>query len=108
MIALHMKTLIMKRMKKVLLIYFVMFFLTENIMSKGYTLSKLKKEVDMIQEEVGCDGEWAGSHKCKSTAYLYCEDTGECYFIKSIEPSIRMGCGCWDGIVFNIRKYANE
>jgi len=68
------------------------------------TVSRLKKYVDAIQEEVMCDGKTINSHQVKSVVMAYCEETNEYFSIKSLEPDQLMGCGCWSGIVINLEK----
>lgn len=66
-------------------------------------LSDLKKEVDVIQADVMCDGKGINSHsKLTSSISLYCEELDKWFKIESIEPDRMAGCGCWSGIEFNL------
>lgn len=68
-------------------------------------VKQFASRVAEIAEEIGCDG--AGnisSHKMPSSVTVVIEDDDADYEVVDIEPSIMIGCMCWDGIVLRIKK----
>jgi len=62
-----------------------------------------------LAKEIGCDGKGGfGSHGIPSRISVYCENNDEEYEFVGLEPSRLLGCGCWDGIILNIRKRDRE
>lgn len=55
-------------------------------------------------EEIGGDlVETTGSHKGIMSLWIT-DEQGNSYQVKEIQPILRIGCGCWDGIDITIMK----
>jgi hypothetical protein len=66
-------------------------------------LKPFLEQVGSYQKEVLCNGkDGIASHGLQSTVYVkvFNKSTGEWIYadVKWIEPSMLMGCGCWNGI----------
>jgi len=72
----------------------------------------VKEFADRIAEyavEIGCDGNGRiASHKIPSAVHVRCADSDEEYELVGIDIEQLMGCGCWAGIVLEIRKVSGE
>ena len=72
----------------------------------GMTVSEFTRIVNDIAKEIGCTGTEIASHKLKSHILIDCEnkDDNHHYELVGIDADRLPGCGCWDGIVFVIKK----
>ena len=70
-------------------------------------VKEVAEKVASIAGEVCCDGgQTISSHKLSSSVNVICEDRDDDteYELVDIEPDRLMGCGCWSGITFKIRR----
>jgi hypothetical protein len=67
------------------------------------------KEIALMVKEIGGDGNVIGSHNLPSQISFMVtnpEDDAD-YELESINPDILPGCGCWDGIIINLKRTEN-
>lgn len=77
-------------------------------MADNMTVSEFKEQTDKLATEICCDGKKIASHTIKSTVSVHCLNSHDNYEIVDLQPSMLMGCGCWDGIIIEIRKVEDE
>lgn len=67
-----------------------------------------EKAVSLIAKEVACDGGTSiASHKIRSSVSVVVDgddDEDAEYELMAVEPSMLMGCGCWDGVILRVRR----
>jgi len=75
------------------------------------TLSALLDRLQIMQEEVGCDGEKTAAHTYPSSVRFRIDGDDadmdieiELESVDDIEPESHMGCGCWTGVVFVLKR----
>ena len=69
------------------------------------TLTELIEKLEKLRDEMGCDGERVGSHNLKSSVQFHITNP-EIDFdleLEDIDVSMLIGCGCWDGVIFNLK-----
>ena len=65
------------------------------------------EDVARMAQEVACDGKGnIGAHHLPSRVTIMCDDPNDDneYELVAIEPSLVIGCGCWDGIDIHIKR----
>lgn len=64
--------------------------------------------VASIANEVSCDGGTSiASHKIRSSVRVLVDgDDNEDaeYDLVEVEPSMLLGCGCWDGVILRVKR----
>ncbi len=70
------------------------------------TVLELIEKLQAIQAEIGGDADSIGSHKTRSSVEVYVDDRDIDidFEVSGVEPTTRIGCGCWDGAVIKLKR----
>lgn len=67
------------------------------------TVFDLLQQLNELNKEIHCNGKKIASHNLQSSVTIIDEDN-QSFGIESIELDRLFGCGCPDGVVFNIKR----
>ena len=67
------------------------------------TVTDLINRLTDINQELGCTGTKIAAHNILSDVSFY-DEHGDELELTEIGVSQMFGCGCWDGVVFRLRK----
>jgi hypothetical protein len=70
---------------------------------KSLRVIELLKEIQDLQKEIGCNGVGSGSHRSSPSRINFKLSSGDFAYLSDIAPEMRMGCGCWVGIDFELQ-----